>query len=245
MLFIRTIKAEKIKLKRSLVWIAFILLPIIPAIMGTFNYLQNIDILTDGWYSLWTQHTLFSCYFFLPVIIGVYCSYLYRLEHVNHNWYRIMTLPIPPIYSYLSKLIVATCMVLLTQIWIGVLFVVSGKLCGLTGSVPIELIEWLLYGVSGGSVICAIQLSISLVIRSFAVPVGMALIGGIGSIAAIAAGYGVMYPYSLLGLGMRANAPGGPIQCSIAVYFQNSILYILICVLFAYVWMKKRDVVVG
>ena len=23
------------------------------------SYLQNLEILTDGWYSLWTQHTLF------------------------------------------------------------------------------------------------------------------------------------------------------------------------------------------
>ncbi|MFR2020841.1 MAG: hypothetical protein ACLS6G_10240 [Christensenellales bacterium] len=30
---------------------------------GTFNYLQNLEILTDGWYSLWTQHTLFYSLF--------------------------------------------------------------------------------------------------------------------------------------------------------------------------------------
>jgi ABC-2 type transport system permease protein len=40
-------------------------------------------------------------------------------------------------------------------------------------------------------VICAFQLCLSLVIRSFAVPVGIALIGGILGLVAMAKGYGV------------------------------------------------------
>jgi ABC-2 type transport system permease protein len=70
-------------------------------------------------------------------------------------------------------------MVVLTQLWIGLLFLVSGKLCGLSSPVPPELAGWLLFGAAGGIVICAIQLCISLIIRSFAVPVGIALIGGV------------------------------------------------------------------
>ena len=58
-MFLRTLRAERMKLRHSPVWLAFIILPILPAIMGTFNYLQNISILQDQWYSLWTQHTLF------------------------------------------------------------------------------------------------------------------------------------------------------------------------------------------
>ena len=58
MLF-RCVRAELIKLKRSFIWIVFLILPILSTLMGCFNYLQNIDILTDGWYALWTQATLF------------------------------------------------------------------------------------------------------------------------------------------------------------------------------------------
>lgn len=67
-MLVRTIRAEWMKLRRSPVWLAFFLLPILAAVMGTFNYLQNTNILQDEWYSLWTQHTLFTCYFFLPAI---------------------------------------------------------------------------------------------------------------------------------------------------------------------------------
>lgn len=216
-----------------------------PAVMGAFNYLQNVGILQDQWYSLWTQHTLFTCYFFLPAIIGVYCSYLCRLEHMNYNWNTVMTAPVPIPYIYFAKLIMASVMVLLTQVWIGVLFVISGKLCGFNTPVPPELLKWLLYGAIGGIVICALQLCISLVIRSFAVPVGIALIGGIAGLAALAKGYGAWFPYSLLSVGMRANHPGGPMQCSTEQFVMISFFYLVVCIIFAATWLKKRDVVTG
>lgn len=244
-MFFRTLQAERMKLYHSPVWLAFLILPILPAVMGTFNYLQNVDILQDQWYSLWTQHTLFTCYFFLPAIIGVYCSYLCRLEHMNYNWNTIMTAPVPVPYIYFSKLIMASVMVLLTQVWIGVLFVISGKLCGFNTPVPPELLKWLLYGAIGGIVICALQLCISLVIRSFAVPVGIALIGGIAGLAAFAKGYGSWFPYSLLSVGMRANHPGGPMQCGTGQFVIISLFYLFVCIIFAATWLKKSDVVAG
>jgi len=100
-----------------------------------------------------------------------------------------MTVPVPVSQIYLAKLFAAAMMVLLTQIWTGVLFVISGKLAGLTAPIPPELLTWLLFGAVGGIVICAIQLCFSLVIRSFAVPVGIALIGGVAGLAALAKGY--------------------------------------------------------
>jgi len=244
MLF-RTLRAERIKLHHSPVWLAFLILPILPAIMGTFNYLQNVAILQDQWYSLWTQHTLFTCYFFLPALIGVYCSYLCRLEHMHHNWNTVMTAPVPVTYIYFSKLVIASVMVLLTQVWIGVLFVIFGKLCGLTAPIPPELTAWLLWGVIGGIVICALQLCVSLVIRSFAVPVGIALIGGIAGLAAFAKGYGAWFPYSLLCIGMRANQPGGPMECSIEQFAMSSLFFLAVCIIFAVILLKKRDVVAG
>ena len=66
----KLIYGELMKLKRAPIWLAFLILPVIPAIMGTVNYLGNLEILRSEWYSLWTQHTLFTVYFFLPLLIG-------------------------------------------------------------------------------------------------------------------------------------------------------------------------------
>ena len=50
----RCIQEENRKLHASPIWGLFFALPFISAIYGTFNYLQNLEILKDGWYSLWT-----------------------------------------------------------------------------------------------------------------------------------------------------------------------------------------------
>jgi ABC-2 type transport system permease protein len=244
-MLLRTLRAEQMKLRHSPVWLAFFILPILPAVMGTFNYLQNLGILQDEWYSLWTQHTLFTCYFFLPAIIGVYCSYLCRLEHIHHNWNATMTAPVPVVDIYLAKLIAASFMVILTQVWIGVLYVLSGKLAGLASPIPSELITWLLCGALGGIVICALQLSISLVIRSFAVPVGIALMGGVAGLAALAKGFGFWFPYSLLDIGMRSNSPASTIPINMTQFIVNCMMFITIFCLFAVLWLKGRDVSAG
>ena len=67
----KTIRSESMKLKRSPVWLAFFLLPVISALFGTFNYINNQGVLTNEWYSLWSQHTLFLCYLFMPALIGI------------------------------------------------------------------------------------------------------------------------------------------------------------------------------
>lgn len=241
----RTLKAEQLKLKRSPVWLAFLIMPIVPAFMGTFNYVQNIDILQNEWYSLWTQHTLFTCYFFLPTLIGIYCSYLFRLEHLNHNWNSVLTAPVSVWCIYTSKLISASFMSVLTQVWIGVLFVLSGKMIGLTAPIPSRLILWLVYGAIGSFVICALQLCISLVIRSFAVPAGVSLIGGIAGLVALSKGYGIWFPYSLVSIGMCANTEEGMMAYSPNQFLISACIYVMVFIIFGVLWMKNRDVVVG
>ena len=90
----RCIIAENRKLHASPIWVIFFVLPLISAGYGTFNYLQNLEILTERWYSLWTQHTLFYSMLFFPAMVSAYAAYLWRLEHLGHNWNLIMASPV-------------------------------------------------------------------------------------------------------------------------------------------------------
>ena len=117
------INADRKKLKRAPLWLAFIFMPIIPALLGTLNYSANLEILENGWYSLWTQNTLFTCYFFLPIMLGIYCSYLISIERANHNWNKVLSMPVPVWQIFLSKLIISSFMLIISEIWIGVLSV--------------------------------------------------------------------------------------------------------------------------
>lgn len=101
----RCIIAENRKLHASPIWVIFFVLPLISAGYGTFNYLQNLEILTERWYSLWTQHTLFYSMLFFPAMVSAYAAYLWRLEHLGHNWNLIMAAPVRPFALFAAKLL--------------------------------------------------------------------------------------------------------------------------------------------
>ena len=168
----RCILAENRKLHASPIWAMFFLLPILSATYGTFNYLQNLEILTDGWYSLWTQHTLFYSMFFFPAMVATYAAYLWRLEHLGHNWNLIMASPVPPLDLFAAKFAVVTKLALLTHGFVFALFVFCGRVFAhLPGLPPVTLPLFLLRGLLGALAVIAAQLVLAMVIRSFAVPI--------------------------------------------------------------------------
>ena len=193
------------KVKHSVIYLAFIAIPIIPAIMGTFNYLQNLELLKSGWYSLWTQITLFYASFFYAPLIGIYCSYTWRLEHTHNNWNHFMSMPVSIFDSYLAKLLCIMKVTVFTQIWIGILFFISGKLTGLPGIFSPEIIFWLIRGTLAAIAIASLQLLLSMLIRNFAIPIGIALFGSIAGMMMNNANLGNFCPYSLMLLGMNSN----------------------------------------
>lgn len=238
-MLLRCLKAELYKCRRSPVWLAFLVLPVFPALLGTGNYLANIEVLDNGWYSLWGQHTLFSSVFFLPALLGVFCGWQWRLEHADHNWNSFLTAPVPVGALYAAKLILAAGVSLLAQGWIGGLYLLSGKLAGLSGSLPPELPGWLLFGALGGVSVCAIQLFFSMVIRAFAPPVAFGLAGGILGLMVTAQGWGYAFPYSLLCLGMRANNP--QMELDLSFFFLSALGYTGVFVLLALGYLRRRD----
>lgn len=238
-MLLRCLKAELYKCRRSPVWLAFLALPVFPALLGTGNYLANIEVLDNGWYSLWGQHTLFSSVFFLPALLGVFCGWQWRLEHADHNWNSFLTAPVPVGALYAAKLILAAGVSLLAQGWIGGLYLLSGKLAGLSGSLPPELPGWLLFGALGGISVCAVQLFFSMVIRAFAPPVAFGLAGGILGLMVTAQGWGYAFPYSLLCLGMRANNP--QMELDLSFFFLSALGYTGVFVLLALGYLRRRD----
>ncbi len=240
MMLINVIKAENLKLKGNPVWLAFLLLPALSALIGTLNFTYNQGILSNTWNSLWSQHTLFLCYFFMPALIGTYCAYLWRMEHFNHNLNLFMTVPVPRIYLLLGKLITTAKMAFLSIAWIFLLFLVCGKIAHITQPLPISLVEWFLCGLLGCLAICSLQLFLSMIIRSFSIPVGISLLGGIFGLLFTTKGYALYWPYALLSYGMRANKPG--MQIEMLPFVINCILFISVFLISSLILLKYRDV---
>lgn len=241
-MFIRSVRAEFLKLRRSFIWLAMLALPVLSAGLGTANYLNNLGMLTEQWYSLWTQHALFYCTLFAPALTGVYCAYICRLEHLNRNWNAVMTQPVPVGTMLAAKLTVVSVMTALTQLFIGILFIISGKIAGLTAPIPFELVYWILRGWWALTVQASLLLCVALIIRSFAVPVAAGILGGFCGLPALVKGFGVYFPFPLLELGMCSHNPSEPMECSAAGFLVSSILYLLLGFAVSVLWMRKQDV---
>lgn len=236
---LKTIKSEQIKLKRSPVWLAFFMLPTISAFFGTVNYVANQSVLKSEWYSLWTQHSLFLCYLFMPALIGTYCSYLWRLEHMGNNWNSFLTTPVSHLSLYFGKLFQAVVMIIAGNVWIFLLYCLCGKITGLPGLPPVESIGWFVGGILGGIVICCVQLAVSMMIRSFAIPIGIGLAGGIGGLVMTNKGWGLYYPYSLYSMGMRANNPN--LALNTKIFVVSSIIYIMLFSVVSVIGLRRHE----
>ena len=238
------VKMELKKLRHSHLWLVFLVIPILPAFMGGGNYLQNLGTLKSEWFSLWTQCSLFYANFFYAPLIALYCAYSWRLEHLNYNWNQIMTLPIPVRDIFLAKLMLALGCTFFLQIWMWVLFVITGRVVGLGGFPPMTIFVWLLRGSLGALGIAALQLLLSMVIRSFAVPIAAALLGSVIGMMAGNGGYGLFWPYCLMLMGMNANHEEDMVA-NMAGFCVSAAVFLVLFTALAILWMKKHDISAG
>ena len=242
-MFYRVMRAERYKMLHSPVWLAFLVLPMFPAFFGSVNLMNNLGLLSLDWNHLWTQHSLFSSYFFYPALVGVYCSYLWRLEHFDHNWNQVLCAPVPVSQIVLGKLTLAAAMTFLAQAWGMVLFVVGGLICGIPISTfPLDALSWLVCGVCGGIAVSAFQLPRASWV-STSVTVGIAMAGGVLGLGIAAKGYGYFWPYSLLSEGMSAN--GSDDGLSYPLFFAACAVFIVLFSVIAVMYLKKSDVKTG
>lgn len=236
------IACEKMKLRRSPMWIAFVLFPVIPAVMGTANYLNNINLLKSEWFSLWTQETLFYSNFFFAPLIAVYCGYLWRIENRNRNRHLLMTMPVPVRDIFLGKLTSIFRITLFTQLWVFVLFVVTGRMVSLSGMPPVAILLYAVRGTFGGLAVAALQLLLAMTIRSFATPIAIAVFGAITGLIASNSEYAVCYPYSLMMIGMNANRSEDRLQGHPLPFFVSCIFWLALLIAIAVYYLKHADV---
>jgi hypothetical protein len=213
------LRAEVTKLRRAPIWIAYVVLPLVAAVIGTFNYQQNLGLLTPGWENLWTQHTLFELCFFLPALVGAGCSWLMGLEHAGTNWNQVLASPVAPWRIVAAKLAVGAGMLAVALAATGALFVALGKAVGLSGLPSADYAVYLLLSWVGGVAVVAVQLLVSSLVRNFAAPVGVALAGGIVGLLLTARGWGLWWPWALMQLASNGNGGGALAPAELSAFF--------------------------
>ncbi|GKX28591.1 multidrug ABC transporter permease [Vallitalea longa] len=238
----KVISTEILKLRRSHIIIVLMILPIISIIIGSANYYFNQSILQKQWFSLWSQVSLFYSEFFLPVLIAICCSYICRLEHLNKNWNKVMTAPISASNVFIAKLIVTGLIILVLQIFFLALYFCAGKLLGLSSPFPSVIFTWFLKGCLSCITITSLQLLLSMRIKSFAAPIGISLCGVFIGLGMYVTKIGMLFPYSLLTIGMSALSGENLSLHDNILFFTNNIIFIILFSLIGIYRLKKVDI---
>ena len=101
---------------------------------------------------------------------------------------------------------------------------------------------FLLRGLLGALAVIAAQLVLAMVVRSFAVPIFLGLLGGITGIFISSKGHGLLWPYSLMQLGMNSNKSADALAGSYGLFAFSCIFWLGTMFLLAWLLLKKRDV---
>ncbi|MFD0704353.1 ABC transporter permease [Alloscardovia venturai] len=241
-MFMNVLRAELLKMSRSTVWVVLVVIPLITAVMGSFNYVNNLGVLTPSWANLWTQHSLFLCYFFSPALIGIICSYLWHFEHQRNNWNIVLTQPVTMTALVVSKIVVASLLFGFVLSMVGIFYWESGRILRVPGNFPPEFGLWLVRGWLAGIAVISVQSIISLFVRNFAAPVAIAMVLGIAGLGVTAEGLELYYPFSLLQISMNSNGTSGLSAHDVTTFIIMTMCYIVIPIIISVAILRKKDV---
>lgn len=174
------LKIECLKLRRARLWLPLLILPLLSVLYGSVNYAGNQGILHKEWLSLWTQVYLFYGAFFFPCMIGIVCAYIWYGEHKHNNIKLLLTSAYSLRQIIWAKMLLALALVMLSQVYFLGLYSLSGFFFHFKMAYPLELLGWNLIATLFSIALVAIQSYLSLVIKSFAPPVALSMLVGLG-----------------------------------------------------------------
>lgn len=246
----RALAAEIIKLKRSLAWPVVVLLPLALVLAGAATQLASGEQPEQGWHTVWVQSVVFYGLFPLAIGIAILGSLVWRTEHRGTAWNALMSGPTPTLHIVAAKAFVVAGLTAIMQIVLVLAVVVIGAAAfGLPGMLPGR------YLLTGAVLLVAtiplavLQSGLSMLMRSFAGPIAVALVGAGISVGAllIIGPVAIISPFALatratqLGTGMFADSGAITAPAVTGIVISSVLLSVGLVALTALV-LERRDV---
>lgn len=173
-----TLRAEIVKLRRSLSWVIVVLLPLVLVLSGSVMTLIDGRGLENGWHTLWLRSVVFYGMFPLAVGIAILASLVWRAEHRNSNWNALMAGPNSSLRIVLAKSVVVAVLAALMQVVAVVTVILLGKLAfDLPGFLPAQYLAVSAVIVVASLPVAVLQSWLSMLMRSFVLPIAVAFVG--------------------------------------------------------------------
>lgn len=207
MSLLRALNAELLKLKRTLAFRVIFVLPLLVAILQFFIVLRTKKFPAgfDLWNTMGTSSLQIWAVFMMPLLIALETALLNGIEHSDRQWKHLFALPVPRHAVYVSKVIVAQGLILISTCILSLLTVVAGIIATYlrpelanTGPIPFgwfakyTVLVW-----AAAWLIIAIHTWIATRWSGFPIPLGAGIGGTFFALFAASASLGMYYPWLL------------------------------------------------
>lgn len=245
------IRAELVKLRRSLSWAVVVFLPLMAVVTGVVNTLVSGQQPGDGWHTLWMRIVVFYGLFPLAAGVAVLASLVWRVEHQGGNWNALMGRVTSSLDIVVAKTAVTAALAAALQAVLVVGVIVAGKLVfDLPGLLPPRYLAVSVVIVVACLPLAALQSGLSMLMRSFAAPVAVALAGAtVGTLLLLTRveAPSLLLPYGLVSratqVGTGAFADDGSVALpSLGVLVAVALALTVALVAGAAVLLDRRDV---
>ena len=207
---IGALRAEALKLRRSLVMLVLAVPPVMIAILSVLVRLSGNG--PPDWTVYAMSTAAIWAYFLLPMTATGMTALLAQLEHSNGMWAHILAVRTPKWKIFTAKGVMAAVLMAVASIGVWTAIFISGHLAnalapadalaGEPGYLNAASLLAKMYLAS--LLLVAIQLTIALRFSSFALPVSVGIGGTFVAVAATSSKYGVYFPW-LLPINMLAS----------------------------------------
>ncbi|MNI60546.1 ABC-2 family transporter protein [compost metagenome] len=178
----------------------------------------------------------------MPILIAICCAFVCRLEHVNRNWNMILAAPVPITSIFMAKLAIVGILIAGAQVFFLILYWTAGQMLSIMEPFPTEIILWTFRGWVASITIAALQLGLSIRIRSFATPIGISLCAVFIGLGLYVLKLGLLFPYSLLTIGMGVLTQRGLTPAENLLFFTMNGMYIVLLSVWSIRRLRYRDV---
>lgn len=155
----------------------------------------------------------------------------------------ILASPVSVTSVFLAKLIVVSMLILFAQALFMGLYWLAGTLFSIPGPFPVETIGWTLRGWYATISISALQLGLSLRIRSFATPIGISLCAVFIGLGMYITKLGMFFPFSLLTIGMSVLNQDKLSDIQSILFWSVNTIFIIIFSTMSIRRLKNKDIV--
>lgn len=195
------LRAETLKLKRSLIVLLILAVPMMVFLLGVAiiakgNSKADWPMLIRSGAGIWS-------FFLLPMSATALTALVAQLEHGSRGWSYILALPQPKGAVLGAKALIIVAVMALIGLLVGAANIASGVFAGwivptqaVTGDISIALMVGLMVKMWLASLlVVAIQFAVAVRYQSFAVPIVVGIGGTFVAIVATSAKIGLYFPW--------------------------------------------------